>query len=135
MDRQRKFLILGSIFGVTAVILGAFGAHALKEMLSAEALASFETGVKYQMYHALLLLFLGVEKRIQPKAKNAIYYLLLVGIIFFSFSIYLLATNNYTNFDFKSIAFITPIGGTLIIIAWFVMLFSFFKKNKNKVSD
>lgn len=135
MDMQRKFLILGSLFGITAVILGAMGAHALKEMLNAEALASFETGVKYQMYHALLLLFLGLENRIQFKIKNLIFYLLLIGIIFFSFSIYLLATNNYTNFDFKRIALITPIGGTLLIIGWFLMFISFLKKKKNKVSD
>lgn len=135
MDAQRKFLILGSIFGITAVIFGAMGAHALKEILSADALASFETGVKYQMYHALLLLFLGLENRISTKAKNLIFYLLLIGIVFFSFSIYGLATNNYNNFDFKRIAFITPIGGTLLIFGWLVMLFSFFKKKKNKVSD
>lgn len=135
MDMQRKFLILGSLFGITAVILGAFGAHALKEMLDAEALASFETGVKYQMYHALLLLFLGVENRMQMKTKNIIFYLLLIGIIFFSFSIYFLATNSYTTFDFTSIAWITPIGGTLLIIGWFLMFVSFLKSNTNKTSD
>jgi uncharacterized membrane protein YgdD (TMEM256/DUF423 family) len=133
MDDQRKFLILGSAFGITAVILGAMGAHALKEILTEEALASFETGVKFQMYHALLFLFLGVENRLEGKLKTIIFYLLLVGILFFCFSIYLLATNNYTNFDFKQIALITPIGGTLLIIGWFTMFIGFLKKKKNKV--
>jgi uncharacterized membrane protein YgdD (TMEM256/DUF423 family) len=130
MDDQRKFLILGSAFGITAVILGAMGAHALKEILTEEALASFETGVKFQMYHALLFLFLGVENRLEGKLKTIIFYLLLVGILFFCFSIYLLATNNYTNFDFKQIALITPIGGTLLIIGWFTMFIGFLKKKK-----
>jgi uncharacterized membrane protein YgdD (TMEM256/DUF423 family) len=133
MDDQRKFLILGSAFGITAVILGAMGAHALKEILTEEALASFETGVKFQMYHALLFLFLGVENRLEGKLKTIIFYLLLVGILFFCFSIYLLATNNYTNFDFKQIALITPMGGTLLIIGWFTMFIGFLKKKKNKV--
>lgn len=130
MDDQRKFLILGSAFGITAVILGAMGAHALKEILTEEALASFETGVKFQMYHALLFLFLGVENRLEGKLKTIIFYLLLVGILFFCFSIYLLATNNYTNFDFKQIALITPMGGTLLIIGWFTMFIGFLKKKK-----
>jgi uncharacterized membrane protein YgdD (TMEM256/DUF423 family) len=135
MDIHRSFIILGSFFGITAVIFGAMGAHALKEILNPEALNSFETGVKFQMYHALLMLFLGLENRMKIKTKQVVFYLLLIGIVFFSFSIYGLSTNNYTNFNFKSIAFITPIGGTLLIIGWFIMLLSYLKKNKNKVSD
>ena len=130
MEIQRKFLVLGSFYGLTAVVLGAFGAHALKEMIDAEAIASFETGVKYQMYHALLLLFLGLETKIKPKAKKVLLYLIGVGIIFFSLSIYLLATNDFTAFNFKTIALITPIGGSLLIIAWILMLFSFLKKDR-----
>ena len=130
MDVQRKFLVLGCFFGLTAVILGAFGAHALKEILSAEQLASFETGVKYQMYHALVLLFLGLENKIKPKFKQLIYYLLMIGLVLFSFSIYGLATNQFTSFDFKRIAFITPIGGSLLIFGWIMMLISFLKKEK-----
>lgn len=133
MNKQRKFLVVGSFFGVTAVILGAMGAHALKDLLDEETLTSFETGVKYQMYHAFLLLFLGIENRIQPLTKNIIFYLLCFGIVFFSVSIYFLATNNFTSFDFTTIGFITPIGGMLLILAWFAMLFSYLKKKENKV--
>lgn len=131
MEIQRKFLVLGSFFGLTAVVLGAFGAHALKEMLNAEAIASFETGVKYQMYHALLLLFLGVETKINLKTKKLLLYFIGIGIVLFSFSIYLLATNTFTAFNFKQIALITPVGGTLLIIAWILMLIHFLKKDRN----
>jgi uncharacterized membrane protein YgdD (TMEM256/DUF423 family) len=131
MEIQRKFLVLGSFFGLTAVVLGAFGAHALKEMLNDEAIASFETGVKYQMYHALLLLFLGVETKINLKTKKLLLYFIGMGIVLFSFSIYLLATNAFTAFNFKQIALITPVGGTLLIIAWILMLIHFLKKDRN----
>lgn len=133
MEIQRKFFLAGSIFGVVAVVLGAMGAHALKEILDTDALASFETGVRYQLYHALLLLFLGLENQIKNKTKRIIFYLLVVGIVFFSFSIYLLSTNSFTEFDFKKIAFITPVGGSMLIIAWLIMLVSFFKKSENKI--
>ena len=100
-----------------AIILGAFGAHALKKVLSLEQLATFETGVKYQMYHALFLLFIGLSN-LSDKVKKIIYFLVVFGVIFFSGSIYLLATNHLTSFDFKVIGFITPIGGLLLILAW-----------------
>lgn len=111
-----------------AIILGAFGAHALKKVLSIEELATFETGVKYQMYHALFLLFVGLASEIPQKAKKTIYYLVVVGVLFFSGSIYLLATNNFTSFDFKIIGFVTPIGGFLLILAWGALLLNYFNK-------
>jgi uncharacterized membrane protein YgdD (TMEM256/DUF423 family) len=111
-----------------AIILGAFGAHALKKVLSIEELSTFETGVKYQMYHALFLVFIGTINELSQKAKKTIYYLVVVGVIFFSGSIYLLATNNLTSFDFKVIGFITPVGGLLLIVAWGVLFMNFVKK-------
>ena len=111
-----------------AIILGAFGAHALKKVLSIEELATFETGVKYQMYHALFLLFIGLSSGISEKTKKTIYYLVAVGVLFFSGSIYLLATNKLTTFDFKTIGFVTPIGGFLLILAWGVLLLNYFNK-------
>ena len=111
-----------------AIILGAFGAHALKKILSIEQLATFETGVRYQMYHALFLLFIGLIKNMPQKAKKAIYFLVLFGVILFSGSIYLLATNNLTPFDFKIIGFVTPIGGLLLIMAWMVLLLNIMNK-------
>lgn len=125
---DKKIISTGAIFGMLAIILGAFGAHALKKVLSIEELATFETGVKYQMYHALFLLFVGLASEIPQKAKKTIYYLVVVGVLFFSGSIYLLATNNLTSFDFKIIGFVTPIGGFLLILAWGALLLHYFNK-------
>jgi uncharacterized membrane protein YgdD (TMEM256/DUF423 family) len=125
---DKKIISTGAIFGMLAIILGAFGAHALKKVLTIEELATFETGVKYQMYHALFLLFVGIASEIPQKAKKTIYYLVVVGVLFFSGSIYLLATNNLTTFDFKIIGFVTPIGGLLLILAWGALLLNYLNK-------
>lgn len=111
-----------------AIILGAFGAHALKKVLSLEQLSTFETGVRYQMYHAVFLLFIGLTNDLSQKAKKTIYFLALFGVILFSGSIYLLATNGLTSFDFKVIGFVTPIGGLLLILAWGVLLLNIINK-------
>jgi uncharacterized membrane protein YgdD (TMEM256/DUF423 family) len=125
---DKKIISTGAIFGMLAIILGAFGAHALKKILSIEELATFETGVKYQMYHALFLLFVGIATELSQKAKKTIYNLVVFGVLFFSGSIYLLATNSLTSFDFKVIGFVTPIGGLLLISAWGVLLVNYLKK-------
>lgn len=124
---DKKIISTGAVFGMLAIILGAFGAHALKKVLSLEQLTTFETGVKYQMYHALFLLFIGLSE-LSQMAKKTIYYLIVVGVLFFSGSIYLLATNTLTSFDFKAIGFITPIGGLLLIVGWGILLVNFLKK-------
>lgn len=129
---DKKILSTGAILGMIAIILGAFGAHALKKVLSIEQLSTFETGVRYQMYHALFLLFLGLMKDIPQKTKKATYFLVLFGVILFSGSIYLLATNDLTPFDFKIIGFVTPIGGLLLILGWGVLLMNIMnKKSQN----
>jgi uncharacterized membrane protein YgdD (TMEM256/DUF423 family) len=127
---DKKIISTGAIFGMLAIIFGAFGAHALKKVLSIEELTTFETGVKYQMYHALFLLFVGLATALSEKAKKTIYYLVVIGVLFFSGSIYLLATNSQTSFDFKVIGFVTPIGGFLLILAWGVLIFNFLNKSK-----
>ena len=124
---DKKIISTGAVFGMIAIILGAFGAHALKKVLTLEELSTFETGVKYQMYHALFLVFIGLAS-ISQKAKKTIYFLVVIGVIFFSGSIYLLATNSLTPFDFKIIGFVTPIGGLLLISAWGVLLLNYFNK-------
>jgi len=116
--------------GMIAIILGAFGAHALKKYLTIEELGTFETGVKYQMYHALFLLFLGVTSFLEEKAKKSILQLVIFGVIFFSGSIYLLATKTITGINFKPIGIITPIGGALLILAWSILLRKVFQKKK-----
>ncbi len=125
---EKKLITVGAIFGMIAIILGAFGAHALKNILTIDQLNTFETGVKYQMYHALFLLFLSTSQSVSEKAKKTILYLVTTGVLFFSGSIYLLATNTLTSFDFKVIGFITPIGGFLLIVGWFLVIINFSKK-------
>ena len=120
---ERKIIATAAFLGLTAIILGAFGAHALKNYLTPEQLISFETGVKYQMYHALFLLFLGLSAVfLTDKTKKLMYWLVVLGVAFFSGSIYLLTTKNVTGIDFKFLGPITPIGGTLLITAWGILL-------------
>ena len=128
---ERKILSVASLLGMIAIILGAFGAHALKKVLSIEQLNTFATGVKYQMYHALFLLFVGTTSALSDKAKKAILSLVIVGVLFFSGSIYLLATNDLTSFDFKVIGFVTPIGGLLLISSWIWLFVEVYKKGKH----
>ncbi len=108
----------GIAFGVLAVLLGAFGAHGLEKLVDANAVQTYETGVRYQMYHALFLLILANINFLTAKNKKTIFYLIALGVILFSFSIYLLATNDLTSLDFKQIAFLTPLGGTALILGW-----------------
>ncbi|MGV1011518.1 MAG: DUF423 domain-containing protein [Flavobacterium sp.] len=125
---NNKILSTAAFFGMTSIVLGAFGAHALKQVLTVEQLATFETGVKYQMYHALFLLFLGLNTQLSTKVKKTILVLTILGVIFFSGSIYLLATDSLNDFNFKIIGFVTPIGGLLLIIAWSILMVQFLKK-------
>lgn len=125
---NKKLITIGTLLGIVAIILGAFGAHALKKILSVDQLITFETGVRYQMYHALFLILVGTLIDITEKAKKIIFNLILSGVILFSGSIYLLATNNLTSFDFKSIGFVTPIGGLLLILGWSVLLLNIMNK-------
>ena len=125
---NKKLLVVGSILGLLAIALGAFAAHGLEKLVDAEAIKSFETGVRYQMYHAFLYLILGSTSFLTLKLKKVVFYLVLVGVIFFSGSIYGLATNVLTGFDFKTIALVTPLGGLLLIVAWLVMLIGILRK-------
>jgi uncharacterized membrane protein YgdD (TMEM256/DUF423 family) len=118
----------GIVFGTLAVLLGAFGAHGLEKLVDADAIQTYETGVRYQMYHALLLLILANTNFVSEKKKKVIFYLITLGIILFSFSIFLLATNDLTSFDFKKIGLLTPLGGALLILGWIVLGFRALKR-------
>lgn len=119
-------LISGCLFGILAIILGAFGAHAFKKILSAERLSSFEVGVRYQMYSALTLLVLGFQLPFAQYSERLAVYGILSGTILFSFSIYILSFSEYWNRNFKFLGPITPLGGLFIIIGWVSLLVSFF---------
>ncbi|WP_372944799.1 DUF423 domain-containing protein [Muriicola sp.] len=124
---NRRIMLTGVIFGLLSVILGAFGAHGLEDMLSGSSLQSYETGVRYQMYHSLLLLWLGSTSVIQEQDKKWAYVSLTAGIILFSFSIYLLATDSLTSVPFKGIALLTPLGGFFLILGWIILGYRIFK--------
>ncbi len=124
---NKTIFLTGAIFGALAVVIGAFGAHGLENLIDSDAIQTFETGVKYQMYHAIFLLVLGSVTQLPEKSKKLIYYFIVVGIFLFSFSIYFLATNSLTAFDFKTIGFITPIGGLFLIIGWILLGYRGFK--------
>ena len=127
---NKKITATAAFVGMVAIILGAFGAHALKKALTPEHLISFETGVRYQMHQAFFLFFLATQNDILEKTKKTIFRLITAGTLFFSGSIYLLSTTGITGVSFKSIGFITPIGGLLLILAWGMLGYSILKTRK-----
>ena len=122
-----KNLIITCFLGLSAIVLGAFGAHALKEVLTPQELLSFETGVRYQMYHVIVLLFVNIYYGFTRAQKNTISYIFFLGILLFSGSIY---TIHLTSITAKSIWFITPLGGLTLILGWLLMIMIFLKKIK-----
>lgn len=128
---NKKILVAGAILGILGISLGAFTAHGLEKLIDSSAIKSFETGVRYQMYHAFLLLIIGATSFVSQKSKSAIFILVILGVLFFSGSIYGLATNTLTAFDFKTIALITPVGGLLLILAWVILLISILKTKRD----
>jgi uncharacterized membrane protein YgdD (TMEM256/DUF423 family) len=111
-------LLFASILGGLAVIFEAFGAHALKKILSEEQLKSFETGVKYQMYHAIVLLVIGFNFKLETASEKYMVYSFMAGILLFSFSIYGLVISSAKNKKLTFLGPITPLGGLLLIIGW-----------------
>ena len=119
---DKKSVLLGSCIGMLAVLLGAFGAHGLEKIATADAVASFVTGVRYQLFHAFLLLFTGTAAFISSKRKRQLSYVIMAGIVLFSGSIYLLVLDEHFGFNASSIAFITPLGGLLLITGWILLI-------------
>ena len=119
-----KFIKIAIFFAVTAVALGALGAHALKDILSYSQLHSFETGVRYQLFHAITLLILALNTEKFNRHLKKSLKLMTAGICFFSFSIYLLSIQDAISISLSFLGPITPIGGLLLICAWLILLFS-----------
>lgn len=116
---NRRIILTASLFGFTAVVLGAFGAHGLKSQVSPDALEIWSKGVEYQFYHTFALLFLSQLSLNQPKLIKLAYWFFSFGIILFSGSLYLLATREITQIAFgRFIGPVTPIGGLLFILGW-----------------
>ena len=124
---KNSFLLSGFILGLVAVLLGAFAAHGLENILSEDKITSFQVGVRYQMYHALLLIALASFKELQSKL---ILMMIIVGVILFSGSIYLLSINEYLEWSYlKVFGPITPIGGLILIGVWSLLIFRLIKKS------
>lgn len=115
---------VAAILGLTTVIIGAFGAHSLKEKLDPEALQSFETGVRYMMYHVLALLLIANANGLSEKTKLIVSGFFFLGILFFSGSIFIITTGVV---EARQIWFITPLGGLFFILGWLITGLSFFR--------
>ena len=122
---MNKNLSLTAFLGLLAVALGAFSAHTLKQKIGLDRLKVFETGVKYQMYHVLVLLFVNSYTNFSNKIKNSISFFFIIGILFFSGSLYILSTQIIAS---KYIGPITPLGGVFFIIGWLLLAFQFIKQ-------
>ncbi len=127
---DKRIVLVAAFLGLLAIIFGAFGAHALKKVLTSDQLISFEVGVRYQMYHALFLLFVGTFSFLNEKERMIIFYLTITGVLFFSGSIYLLATNSITNLKTKFLGPITPIGGVFLISGWAYLIYAILTKKQ-----
>ena len=126
---HKLFLILGTLLAGLGVILGAFGAHSLKQLLPPESVASYQTGVQYQMYHAFALLLVGIlYSRMPGSLLNWAGIMFVAGIVLFSGSLYLMASLRAMNkVGVSGIGIITPIGGMLFIAGWLLLLISIIK--------
>lgn len=124
---NKKILIFAALSGLCAVALGAFGAHKLKELLSPQMLSAFETGVRYQFYHTLALLFVAFAAN-ENKMLNRAATFFMTGIILFSGSIYGLALSSISGNTWIWLGPVTPIGGLCFMTGWIFLIIYAFKK-------
>ena len=128
---QRGFLKIAALLGAISVVLGAFGAHTLKQFITEKSLLTFETGVRYQFYHAIALLFTGILYK-DFSNKNLLWAgrMFCLGILLFSGSLYFLAIVNLSeNAGLKGIGAITPLGGACFIAGWILLFIGVSKKD------
>ena len=109
---------------IIAIIIGAFSSHYLNKVLLTKQISSMNIGIRYQLFHSLSLIVICLNKKKFNKHLNKSLYLMLLGTIFFCFSIYLLNFNSYVEIPLFVLGSITPIGGVLLIFSWIVLLFS-----------
>ena len=126
---NNKLISIAALLAFLAVALGALSAHSLNELLTTEKLNSFETGVRYQFYHSLALLIIGLNAN-KLNATALIGKFMLIGIVFFSFSIYLLSLQELIGINLSILGPITPIGGLLLMISWLILIFKNYKKTQ-----
>ena len=127
---QKIFLVIGTVLSGLAVLLGAFGAHGLRKIVEPENLAVYQTGVQYQMYHALALILVALlSERIFNNFISYAGYLFVAGIVLFSGSLYLIVSFHAMNKPVSTaVGVITPIGGLLFILGWISLLAGVLRK-------
>lgn len=118
---------IGALYGLLAVVFGAFGAHALKKSFNDDELKSFETGVKYQMYHGIILLMLGFNLNLETPLEKYMVYCFIFGTFLFSFSIYALTWSSSKGKKWRFLGPITPVGGLLLVMGWGLLIYSFIR--------
>ncbi|RZP02461.1 MAG: DUF423 domain-containing protein [Flavobacteriales bacterium] len=118
MNFNKNITVLAAIMGTLTIIIGAFGAHGLKEIVSEKTITSFETGVRYQMYHVIVILIIGFSAFIDQKTQKWVSRFFMVGILLFSGSIYLIVMKDIFFINTKILSIATPIGGLFLIIGW-----------------
>lgn len=118
---------IGALFGLLAIVFGAFGAHALKKSFTEDQLKSFETGVKYQMYHAIVLIMVSFNLNLETALERTMIYCFIIGTFLFSFSIYGLCLSASKGKKWRFLGPVTPIGGLLLVMGWGMLLYSFIK--------
>lgn len=124
---SKSILITAGTLGAIAVMLGALGAHALKDALTAAQIDSFNTAVRYQMWHALALLALALMGD-KIKGQMPIFWFWFIGVILFSGSIYLLNIDELINRNFSFLGPITPLGGISLIMGWILLVIGALRK-------
>lgn len=118
---ERRLVITGLIFVLLSIVLGAFGAHGLKKLVSLNQIVSFEVGVRYQMYHGILFLILSLLNN-KFSVSKIVFRLIFFGLILFSGSIYLLSLKDLFSINYSFLGIVTPIGGLCMIIGWSIYL-------------
>jgi len=129
--KQYRVIATAALLGALAVAAGAFGAHTLKVRLEATDLANFETAVRYQMVHALVLLILGsLWEKLPHRLAAWSFHLMWLGILCFSGSLYLLSTRSITGLVIKWIWPVTPLGGIFMIAGWALLAIAAYQANR-----
>jgi uncharacterized membrane protein YgdD (TMEM256/DUF423 family) len=121
---HKNIVIIASLLAMLTIVMGAFGAHGLKSLISPDSLAVFQTGVTYQMYHALALLALALIPGLEMKKVKGVFRFFVFGTFFFSGSLYFLALKSVLPFSVSFLAPVTPVGGLLLILGWALLAYS-----------
>ncbi len=125
---KRLALILASVYGGLSVVLGALGAHALRSILPTDKLQSFETGVRYMLIHAVVLLVIGFVFKFKTRLQKGMAMCFIIGTFLFSFSIFLLSMASAFKWQLSFLGPITPLGGLFMITGWILLLLTIIKQ-------